>query len=141
LVLVIRLPTGMEGTRVAIYYDRGALPSSATALFNMYSWMNAETNYINSTDIQQGVLDGYDLVVFPGGSSYDYSGSLGSSGRNAICDFVANGGSYFRICGGSVFGTNLYLRLFNGYTSGAANGTVHVMGRRKNLGSRSDTNR
>ncbi len=123
LILAIRFPTGMEGVRVAVYYDRGAMPSSSTALLNMFRWMNAEANYVNSTEIQQGVLDEYDIVVFPGGSSFDYHTYLGTVGRNAVIDFIAGGGSYFGICGGSVFGTDSYLGFFNGYASGAVNGT------------------
>ena len=123
LTLVIRPPTGMEGVRVAVYNDYRVLPSSASALLNMFRWMNAEANYINSTEIQQGVLDEYDIVVFPGGPAYDYSTSLGIAGRNAVSDFVAGGGSYFGICGGSIFGTNQYLGLFDGYTSGTVNGS------------------
>ncbi|MFW9958398.1 MAG: BPL-N domain-containing protein [Candidatus Odinarchaeota archaeon] len=123
LALTVKFPTGMEGVRVAVYNGRGFLPSSSVALLNMFRWMNADANYVNSTDIQQGVLDDYDIVVFPGGSSFDYSNYLGVEGRNAIIDFVAKGGSFFGICGGSVFGTNSYLGLFKGYTSGAVNGS------------------
>ena len=123
LTLILPHPTGMEDVRVAVYNDRGVLPSSATALLYMFQWMHAEANYVNSTEIQQGILDGYDILVFPGGSAFDYSLSLGSVGRNAICDFIAGGGSYFGICGGSIFGTKSYLGLFNGYVSGAVNGS------------------
>ena len=123
LTLAFTYPTGMEGVRVAVYNDRGAMPSSSSALLNMFRWMNAEANYVNSTEIQQGVLDEYDIVVFPGGPSSDYSTSLGNVGRSAVIDFVAGGGSFFGICGGSVFGTNAYLGLFNGYASGQVNGS------------------
>jgi glutamine amidotransferase-like uncharacterized protein len=123
LALAIRYPTGMEGVRVAVYNGRGVLPSSAIALLNMFRWMNAEANYVNNTDIQQGVLDEYDIIVFPGGGATDYSLYLETTGRTAVIDFVAGGGSYFGICGGSVFGTNVYLGLFNGYASGAVNGS------------------
>lgn len=122
-VLLIRIPTGMEGVRVAVYNDRGAMPSSSTALLNMFRWMGADANYVNATEIQQGVLDEYDMIVFPGGSSSDYSTQLGTAGRYAVVDFVARGGSYFGICGGSVFGTDSYLHLFHGYASGAVNGS------------------
>lgn len=123
LILVINNPTGMEGVRVAVYKDRGVLPDSATALLNMFEWMHAEADYVNSTDIQQGVLDEYDIVVFPGGPASDYYSSLGTVGRSAVLAFVAGGGSYFGICGGSVFGTAAYLGLFNGYASGQVNGS------------------
>ncbi|MBE0526535.1 MAG: hypothetical protein IH631_06300 [Candidatus Thorarchaeota archaeon] len=123
LTLAIRLPTGMEGVRVAVYKDSGVLPDSASALLNMFRWMNAEANYVNATEIQQGVLDDYDIVVFPSGPANEYSGTLGIAGRNAVRNFVARGGSYFGICGGSEFGTNSYLGLFNGYASGAVNGS------------------
>jgi len=121
--LLYRNPTGMEGVRVAVYNDRGAMPSSSVALLNMFRWMGAEANYVNATEIQQGVLDDYDMIVFPGGGSSDYSTQLGAVGRIAVVDFVANGGSYFGICGGSVFGTDSYLSLFHGYASGQVNGS------------------
>jgi len=121
--LLYRNPTGMEGVRVAVYNDRGAMPSSSLALLNMFRWMGAEANYVNATEVQQGVLDDYDIIVFPGGDSYDYNTQLGTTGRYAVVDFVARGGSYFGICGGSVFGTDSYLRLFHGYASGEVNGT------------------
>jgi len=123
LTLVLRNPAGMEGIRVAVYNDTGVLQSSATALLNMFLWMNADADYVNSTEIQQGVLDGYDIVVFPGGPASDFFSSLGVTGGLAVLDFVEGGGSYFGICGGSVLGTNYYLRLFNGYTVGAVNGS------------------
>lgn len=123
LTLVLAYPTGMEGVRVAVYNGRGAMSSGSTALLNMFRWMNAEANYVNSTEIQQGVLDGYDIIVFPGGSPFDYYTYLGTIGRNAVIDFIAGGGSYFGICGGSVFGTTNYLGLFNGHASGAVNGS------------------
>ena len=63
------------------------------------------------------------LVVFPGGDAFDYSTYLGTTGRNAVIDFVTRGGSFFGICGGSVFGTDSYLGLFDGYASGAVNGS------------------
>ena len=123
LGIMFGFPTGMEGVRVAIYNGSGVLPSSAVALLNMFRWMHAEANYVNHTEIQQGVLDEYDFVVFPGGSAYEYSSCLGTIGRNAVLDFITEGGSYFGICGGSLFGTDSYLGLFNGYTSDAVNGS------------------
>jgi glutamine amidotransferase-like uncharacterized protein len=123
LTLAFSYPTGMEGVRVAVYNGRGILQSSAVALLNMFRWMHAEANYVNNTEIQQGALDGYDIVAFPGGNAFDYSTYLGATGRSAVVDFVAGGGSYFGICGGSVFGTDSYLRLFDGYASGAVNGS------------------
>ena len=123
LTLAIQQPTGMEGVRVAVYNDSRVLPSSASALLNMFRWMNAEANYVNSTEIRQGVLDDYDIVAFPGGPAYGYSQFLGVTGMDAIRNFVAGGGSYFGICGGSILGTNAFLGLFDGYTSGTVNGS------------------
>jgi len=123
LAVVLTYPTGMEGVRVAVYNDSGVLPDSATALLNMFRWMHAEANFVNATEIQQGVLDDYDIVVFPGGPAPEYSATLGTVGRDAVIDFVADGGSYFGICGGSSFGTNAYLGLFNGLASGQVNGS------------------
>jgi glutamine amidotransferase-like uncharacterized protein len=99
---------------VAVYSDRGALEDSTLALNAMFSWMNATVGYVNSTEIKNGILDEYDLLAFPGGATGTYAVYLGVDGMEAIRQFVANGGSYFGICGGSLLGTSGRLGLFNG---------------------------
>lgn len=106
----------LEGINVAVYNDSGteSLPESYIALRNMFEWMNASVDYISVDQIQQGDLKNYDLLCMPGGDPFDYYYSLESKGKNNIRNFIRFGGSYFGICGGSIFGTENFLNIFHG---------------------------
>ncbi|MFX1485170.1 MAG: BPL-N domain-containing protein [Promethearchaeota archaeon] len=116
-------PSDLSNTKVAIYGGVGVLSSSMDALDNMFLWMNASVDLIYAFQILNGTLDSYDIIVFPGGSAISYSQGLGTEGLDIIRNFVMNGGSYFGICGGSLFATNAILGLFNGSYSNPINGT------------------
>ncbi|TET10751.1 MAG: hypothetical protein E3J86_04890 [Candidatus Thorarchaeota archaeon] len=116
-------PSDLSEINVVVYGDVGVLSSSTQALENMFLWMNATVNIVYAFQIQNGTLDSYDLIAFPGGSAPIYFQSLGDEGLDIVRDFVRNGGSYFGICGGSMFGTNTGLGLFNGTYSNAINGS------------------
>jgi predicted deacylase len=58
-------------------------------------------------DIRGGALDGFDVVVFPGGSGSGEAASLGEAGRARVKAFVESGGGYIGICAGA------YLALCN----------------------------
>lgn len=113
----------LNGTKVAIYGGAGVLGSSRDALKNMFLWMNASVSIVYAFQILNGTLDSYDIVVFPGGSAPNYYQGLGTEGLDIIREFVRNGGSYFGICGGSFFGTDAALHLFNGSYSNSINGS------------------
>lgn len=113
----------LSDTSVAIYGDAGVLASSAIALEYMFLWMNASVSFVYASQILNGTLDSYDILVFPGGSAVNYRQSLDTEGLDIIREFVSNGGSYFGICGGSLFATNLILGLFDGSYSNSINGT------------------
>lgn len=110
----------MESVRVAIYDGGGVLDSSKIALDNMFAWMHTEVGHVNETSIREGALADYDMLVMPGGGGY--GSYLREDGKDAIRQFVEDGGSYIGICGGSSFATNTGLKLFNGTYHGAIDG-------------------
>ncbi len=110
--IVLGTPTGMEDVRVAIYDGGGILPSSKDALDNMFAWMRTNVGHVNETSIREGALADYDILVIPGGGGFE--AFLQNEGMDAICQFVEDGGSYFGICGGATFATDVGLRLYNG---------------------------
>ena len=116
-------PSDLSGINVAVFGGLGALTSSTNALENMFLWMNASVSIVYSFQILNGTLDSYDLLAYPGGSALNYLQMLGTEGLDIIREFVRNGGSYFGICGGSLFATNFALGLFNGSYSNPINGT------------------
>ncbi|MFW9961334.1 MAG: BPL-N domain-containing protein [Candidatus Thorarchaeota archaeon] len=113
----------LHDVEVAIYNGYGILGSSRLALNNMFLWMNATTRYVVGSDIRNGTLNTCDILVFPGGSAVSYRNDLEPEGLDIVRDFVRNGGSYFGICGGSLFATNAILGLFDGTYSNPVNGT------------------
>lgn len=113
----------LHDIEVAIYSGDGILGSSGLALNNLFLWMNATTRYVDGSDIRNGTLDTCDIIAFPGGSSVAYRDDLEPEGLDILREFVRSGGSYFGICGGSLFATNAILGLFDGTYSNPINGT------------------
>ena len=88
---------------VALYSDQGADPSCITATVNMFEWMGLSIQEVSSEEIRMGCLGNFDLVCFPGGDMYQYSGSLSAEGISSVRSFISNGGGYIGICGGGYF--------------------------------------
>jgi glutamine amidotransferase-like uncharacterized protein len=66
----------------------------------LYSWQT-----INARQIREGELQGFDIVIFPGGNASEQSKSLEMKGKVAVRDFVQNGGGYLGICAGAFLAT------------------------------------
>ncbi len=115
LTTLIFLPvsTGMEGVRVAIYTDRGTSANSRIALEKMFSWMHAEVDIIGSSEIREGYLSDYDILVMPGGCWCTERCEILGDEMDIILEYVASGGSYFGIDGGASYATDIRLGLFN----------------------------
>ncbi|MCD6320330.1 MAG: hypothetical protein J7M03_06585 [Candidatus Desulfofervidaceae bacterium] len=56
---------------------------------------------ITAEEIKQGKLKNYHILLVPGGWTNLKNEALGEEGRKAIKEFVAAGGNYLGICGGS----------------------------------------
>jgi len=113
----------LNGINVSIYNGTGVLGSSAIALEHMFLWMNATVGFVDGNQIRNGILSTCDILVFPGGSAISYRDDLEPEGLDIVREFVTDGGSYFGVCGGSLFATNAVLGLFNGYYSSPVNGS------------------
>ncbi len=55
-------------------------------------------------DIQDGVFDQMDAVIFPGGTG----NARGEAGRGKVWEFVARGGAYLGFCAGAYLGAAHY---------------------------------
>ncbi|MHA2117635.1 MAG: BPL-N domain-containing protein [Candidatus Thorarchaeota archaeon] len=98
----------LTGVKVAVY-DGGLgvssdpRESSMAALYWMFRWMNATVEIVNASAIRGGVLDDFQLIAVPGGYAYNYHLDLGYSGKNAIRNYVEEGGSYWGSCAGAFY--------------------------------------
>lgn len=98
----------LNGVNIALYYgDASSSSSSRTALQFMFSWMNATVDTLYASDIKNGDLADYDMIVIPGGWAGTYNEDLAGSGIIEIQEFVEDGGSFFGVCAGAYFGCNL----------------------------------
>ena len=67
-----------------------------------------ELKILSPKDYADGVLDGLDLVVQPGGSGASQFRALGAKGVEALKRFVRDGGKYYGVCAGSFLATQPY---------------------------------
>nr|HID59612.1 hypothetical protein [Desulfobacterales bacterium] len=95
------------------FHDGGPLKRGRSALFwdesflwgiialNTLSDLAFDFRPINADEIKQGMLEGYDIFIVPGGWARQKARALGEGGKECIRNFVRNGGSYLGFCGGA----------------------------------------
>ncbi len=96
-------------TRVAVY-DAGG--TGGKGVENLERILESEPTFIlhhvGAADIQAGVLDQFDVVIFPGGSGSKEAAAIGQEGCAAVQEFVESGGGYVGICAGAYLATAKY---------------------------------
>jgi putative intracellular protease/amidase len=95
-------PQAKPAIRVAIYDDAGgggAGPGNCERC--LPSIKGFKTRRLSAQDIRDGQLDGFDVLVQPGGSGSKQAAALGPEGRQKIRDFVERGNGYIGICAGA----------------------------------------
>lgn len=63
---------------------------------------------VNGDDIRGSALSQFDVLICPGGSGSKQSKALDAEGRQAVLDFVRNGGGYIGICAGAYLASSHY---------------------------------
>lgn len=95
--------------RVALF-DANLDDGSATK--DLRRFLDAESTFVwksvSPTDIQAGALEGFNVVIFPGGIAPQQAAVLGDDGKQATRKFVQAGGGYVGICGGAFLATAKY---------------------------------
>lgn len=86
---------------VGVYVDDGSGPSVKDLLFALGKFENVSIKRLKADDIRSGKLAGLGLLIHPGGSGGGQGRHLGEGGRDAIRNFVRDGGGYIGICAGS----------------------------------------
>jgi glutamine amidotransferase-like uncharacterized protein len=93
----------MTSARVAIYHVQRYDNFSFIACIHLFEWMNASVELLSATEIQQGALEGFDLLVLPAHGPSTYERDLTPIGKERIKQFLATGGSLFSVCRGTEF--------------------------------------
>ncbi len=98
-----------SGIRVALY-DAGGTGGAGPV--NLRRILKSRTGFtlchVGPPDIRAGVLDQFQVVIFPGGSGSKQAIALGLEGRQTVRSFVESGGGYIGICGGAYLATAKY---------------------------------
>ncbi len=95
--------------KVAIYNDDGVSSGGpvnlALCLADPEKFAFTE---VNGASIREGVLNNFDVAIFPGGSGSGQAESLMEQGRDSVRAFVARGGGYLGVCAGAYLVTSHY---------------------------------
>jgi putative intracellular protease/amidase len=88
--------------RVAIYDDAGGGSAGPTNCERCLPLAEGfATKRLQAADIRRGMLADFDVLIQPGGSGSAQAKALEPAGRDAICNFVKQGGGYVGICAGA----------------------------------------
>jgi len=85
--------------RIALFWD-GSYFFGLMTLWQLKK-LSLPFSVLTAEDIKGGQLKGYHILLVPGGWTGLKNEALGETGRVAIKEFVASGGNYVGICGGS----------------------------------------
>ena len=93
--------------KVALYLDTGCKGGGVIHLAQLLkSSPDVTCDFLDAADVQAGKLDGYDVLVMPGGSGYDRYSQLREEGFEKIRKYIREGGSYYGICAGIAMALN-----------------------------------
>lgn len=90
-----------ENLRVVVFADKGSGKKGIANVTEQLRGEGMEVVHLNGKEIAEGRLDGFDAVVFTGGSGGGQARSLGEEGRENVRQFVARGNGYVGICAGA----------------------------------------
>ena len=89
---------------VFIYSDEGTDKAGIASIEeNCRKRLKLPYRYIKSEDILDGVLQGKNIFVMPGGADLPYCKKLNGLGNRKIRKFIEDGGFYIGICAGAYY--------------------------------------
>jgi glutamine amidotransferase-like uncharacterized protein len=101
-------PAAPRPLRVGVYDDIGTSRNIEFLLKVLGEHDDLRVDRLDAEQISTGSLDGYDVLIQPGGSGSGQGKALGEEGRERIRDFVRAGGGYLGICAGAYLASSDY---------------------------------
>ena len=87
--------------RVALYKDGGVSGTYTNVQKTVEEDPAFELTLVNGQQIRDGILDQFEIVIFPGGSGRGEAASLQPEGVKKVKEFIKSGKSYVGICAGA----------------------------------------
>ncbi|MEC8941477.1 MAG: succinylglutamate desuccinylase/aspartoacylase family protein, partial [Verrucomicrobiota bacterium] len=96
-------PRGEDPALRVALYDSGGVGGSGPRNVQevMKTIPRSLTWRVGPSDIREGVLAHFEVVIFPGGSGSKQAAALGIEGRDQVRAFVERGGGFVGICAGA----------------------------------------
>ncbi|HBU60713.1 MAG TPA: hypothetical protein DEB48_12805 [Verrucomicrobiales bacterium] len=102
------VPPKTEGLKIAVYDAGGVGVSGPRNLDNVFAYKKVILRRVGAVDIKAGILNQFDLVIFPGGSGSKQAAALEVEGREVVKKFINQGGGYVGICAGAYLAASNY---------------------------------
>lgn len=103
-MMVLLASSSAESKDVLIYADDGTWLDGIIALEHFFDSEGIAHERLYAAELNKGTWDkSADVVVFPGGYSYDYQLAITLDAVDQLRQYVAAGGSYVGICAGAYF--------------------------------------
>ena len=93
---------------IAVYDAGGVGKRGPHNLDRVFSKTKSVMRRVGVADIRDGVLDQFDMVIFPGGSGSKQAAALEEEGQEVVKQFVEDGGGYMGICAGAFLAASNY---------------------------------
>jgi glutamine amidotransferase-like uncharacterized protein len=100
--------TPSQAMRIAVYMGPGTRKGLHHLAATLEQLPQTEVVPLGPEEINAGVLDEFQLVLFPGGSGTKQGEALGGTNRDELRRFVHRGGGYIGICAGAYLATTDY---------------------------------
>ena len=112
ILSITSLSCSAEPVRIGVY-SHSTNETKAAGIVRVFSLiLTKEKGYalqrVKPEDIRAGVLTNLDVLIMPGGSGSKQATNLETSGREAIQQFVKNGGGDVGICAGAYLASSHY---------------------------------
>jgi len=102
-------PETTKLVRVAIFdYSKSKASGPGNLMKFLTPAYGFQSTVVSPAEIRGGVLEDYDVVIFPGGSGSRQAKELTADGRTAVRKFVRAGGGYVGICAGAYLASSHY---------------------------------
>lgn len=94
-------PAGSQDSliRVGLYDGPGTGANPLTEILDEEP--ETMVQHLGPADLRKEVLQQFDVVIFPGGSGSRQASAIGPAGREAVREYVQNGGGFVGICAGA----------------------------------------
>lgn len=93
----------LTSVKVAMYNGSGAWNYGKIAFPRFLDWAGCTYANVSGQDIIDGCLEDFDILYWPGGDYVAYWGEMGAEGKQAVQEFISNGGGYLGICAGAYY--------------------------------------